>query len=287
MIEGEGTKFNEEGKAINTPFTVTLRCLALSRGFKSQYSLSKALGKENTATVNSWYRGRCVPGPGHFGSLLVLFQPYDEKLEKFVEVYSQEIVKRRRVYEVSIDTRLKISKSNIDPSYYPVGQWIENYVVEKGITLRQFFRAFGFSKEQPKYRDEISLDSLSWLLQNAQQTLDLSEDQIESLSEAVVLTIQQKLKEGHRFQDGPRGRIVNIMQEGLEHKTYNGAEVAKELSVSRERVSKLRKRFKLPLLLTEQQVEELKTYFAQTEDIRKRQQEIRKQKQAISESSSL
>jgi len=237
------------GNIADEPFPRVLHCLAVKKGYGSQLALTKALGKKYNCMVGTWYRGEHVPLPKEFGNLLVVLKPNDEELDLLVESYAQLLTQRR-------EKVVRISSMATQPTDNPFGQWVENICRQKKISISEFFRILGFSKTTT-IRRKPGKETLNSVVENAPRVLNLSEEEIESLSQAVSLEIEKRVAEGHRFQDNPRGSKLKKMQKEINHSTYNGAQAANKLGVTRERVRQLRKKFKFPLLLTEEHLEML------------------------------
>lgn len=87
---GENPNRPYGGNVSEAPFTQALHHLAVSRGFKSQRSLAKALGVSQSR-VSKWYTGSNIPSPEAFGELLILFNPNDEEREPLVELYAKKL----------------------------------------------------------------------------------------------------------------------------------------------------------------------------------------------------
>lgn len=137
---GESAKRPYWGNVADAPFAQTLRCVAIDRGYKSQTSLNEALGGKGNASVSMWSSDRRIPSLGKFGEIIVLFQPHDEKLDRLIDAYAEEISRGRGINPgPSMEARLKISKRMTKSSETPIGQWIENICVTKDISIWEFF----------------------------------------------------------------------------------------------------------------------------------------------------
>lgn len=260
LRQGEGKNRPIGGHIADAPFAKALRALAVDKGFESQSALSRALGKSGNSNVRGWYCDIVIPSPEGFGNLLILFQtikPYDDKMEALVSAYAQEISKGRGTQHGKNSSERV--RNNIKPLGTPMSQWTENFCSKRNITLSRWFRALGLPLEKTSQRARFDLNSLSHILQNAPEAFDLSQEETERLSEAVVLEIQQRLEKGKRFQDSPSGHKIKKMQENLPCRTYNGVQAAIELDITRERVRQLRQElgWEFPLL-TEDQMEVFK-----------------------------
>ena len=83
------------GRIADRPFPKELSSVASDRGYESQYSLSKALGKSPTGgVVKRWYSGEHTPIPKEFCKLIVLFQPNDENLEGLIDAYGCALIEK-------------------------------------------------------------------------------------------------------------------------------------------------------------------------------------------------
>lgn len=194
-----------------------------------------------------------------------------KEVESYAELVRQGKGENRR------EEIIKRSGRKIIPSNTPIGLWLENTCKNKNITLTELCKILNLSGSLNLNgrKNAFGLNTLSNILQILPEALDLSGEETEVLSEAVAQTIQQRLEDGHTFQDGPRGRVINKIQEGFVCRTYNGAEASDVLEVSRERVSKLRQKFGLPVLLTEENVETIRIHLEKTREIREKIQKTR------------
>lgn len=262
---GESTIRPYGGKISDDPLSQALYKSAALRGFESQSALVKAL-KIRPNTVSKWYRGKGVPTPSVFGDLLVLFDLNDEEREPVVEAYA------KRLAEKEASRRLKISRSMMQPSNNPFGEWIENFCQERAMTIVKCTEILEISSNGPDRRN-YGRETLGLIRQNAKDKLKLSEEQSASLSEAIDNEIQQRTEEGHRFQSGLRGKKLVKEQRKLNYRTYNGAQTAVELGVTRAMVSNLRKEFGLPYFLTEEDLRTLKEHLDKTKGRREKFQQ--------------
>lgn len=269
---------NRTFKNKETPFTIVFGELISSRGFPSGKAIAEEMGV-NPIYITRWRRGYNNPSPKHFGKLVLLFQPYDDKLEDFVEAYAQDL---RRGKGVEIEgqwelkpkeMKLKISESRMGSSKYPIGQWIEKYCKEKGITLEQFRERLDMRLSD---RDSFGIGALNKIFWNGQSSLGLTEDEKKEFQRAIDETKRLRIKQGHRFQSSNSRFLLSEMKKRSSSNSYNGSEAAKILGISREWVRKLRMKFNLPLLLTDSDIQMLKfhllkSYLARTTVSREKQ----------------
>lgn len=271
---GENANKLYGGKVSDDPLSQALYKSALSRGFESQRALAKALGI-SFGTVGRWYSAEHVPSPDVFGDLIVLLDPTDDEREPLVEAYANNLAERDK------NSKLKISRILMRPSNAPLSRWIEDFCKERNITINQFSQMLGFNNALGgKRRNSLGFDSLEQIRQNAKDKLGLSEDQTINLNEVINSEIQQRQEKGHRFQSGLSGGSQVIKkQKELSYRTYNGHQAANELGISRESVSKLRRKFNLPLLLIDEHIETLRAHLEKTRTSREKwQQATRKKK---------
>lgn len=256
---GENANRPIGGHVAYAPFARALRDLAVDRGHESQSSLARFLEKKQ-GVIGNWIADKHIPSPEEFGNIIIKLQPNDEKMEKLVKIYAEEVGRGRGIsWRVRPETRIKIYEAVVKHSDSPLGQWVENFCSTRGITLGQWFRTVGLTA-QVSMRGNLGLENLSRILENTQVAFGLSEEETKNLSETVVLEIQQRLEKGKRFQDSPSGHRIKKMQENLACRSYNGSEAAVELGVTRATVSNLRKEFGLPYLLTEENLKMLKEH---------------------------
>ncbi len=263
---GENASRPYGGKISDDPFSQALYNAAVSRGFESQSVLANAV-EIRPSTVGKWYGGKSTPTPSVFGDLLVLLNLNDEEREPVVEAYANRIVKRKEL-------QVKNHRSYMKPSNSPLGKWIEDTCKEKNITLGKLSKMLGSNSHLEK-RFSLSLGSLEHIRQNAKEALELSEEQTDTLNRLIDREIQQRTEEGHRFQNGMNGSQLKKEQKMLSYRTYNGAQAAVELGVTRPTVSSLREKFGLPHLLTEENLRMLKEHLEKSKDIRQKLQRTR------------
>ncbi len=267
---GESANRPYWGKIADASFPNTLKELAVSRGFVSQNALAQALNVTQ-GTVGMWCRG-AIPLPETFGNLLILLNLNEEERESLVESYAKRLGEQDANLRLN---RLKVSRSLMRPSENPVDKWIKKFCIEREITLSQLNNIFGGVYFSRSVNRKSGMESLEHIRQNAKDVLGLSEEQIASLSEAIDQEIQQRIKEGHRFQHGLSGGGVTKEQKRLIYRTYNGAQAGKELGVTRERVRQLRIKFSLPPLLTDENIEVLRNHLKETKTRREKHQKSR------------
>lgn len=270
---GENANRPIGGHVADAPFAKALHDLMID-SFESQNSLAKALGRKSNWTVSKWLLDRYIPTSEEFINLLVLFintnDKNDEKINAFVGAYAQE---RSRGRGVRGRRQSEKSRRVIKPLEGPLNQWIGNFCSHRKIPRKQFLRTIDYSK-LPESRVGWEMDSLKLILQ-VSESFGLSEEERENLYQAVSLEIQQTLQEGRIVQSDPNPSHLKIMQRKLAYRTYNGAEAAIELGVSRQWVSKKRQQFNLQFLLTEGDIEMLREDLKKTEAFREKLRQTR------------
>lgn len=287
MIEVEPPKFRLGesggkpwgGNVSTEPFPLALYRLAVSRGFASQISLGKAFGKKNNGAVGHWYRGKHLPMPEELGAVLILLKPDDQELQALIEPYSELLVKGRgsNGFLAGSESALKVSREHMQPAKTLIGSWLEKYCQGKRITLKHLSKLLGLSTLRSRTRDNLGLDTLSNILQSAPEALNLSFEEIDSLSEAVAQTIMQKLAAGHQFQRWAISSKLKVERANSTCRTYTGGEAAQELGVTREEVRLLRREFGLSMLLLEEDLERLKNRLKRTRVLREKISNTRKE----------
>lgn len=164
----------------DTPFAKALSDISVDRGHESQSSLARSIGKRQEV-VRRWLVDKGIPSPEVFGSLLIRFQPNDEKMEALVSAYAQEISQGRGMPGRNTpEGRIAGARRSRGHPDTPVGQWIKKFCDDKGITYRDFFKEIGFGSSTDfgkKERDSFGLEPLNLIRQNGRETLGLSEEQ--------------------------------------------------------------------------------------------------------------
>lgn len=250
--EGDPTKFRRGenarkpigGNVADSPFAQSLHTLAVSRGFESQLGLAKALGKKSNRTVSSWYRGENFPTPEEFGNLLILLEPSNEELEPLAAEYGVRLVEGKI-------KPLLTRHVNMVPSSDSLGRWIEDTAKKRKITFEELSRRLGIAIKFS--RSDLSLGAISKILESASQEFGLTPEETEELANAAARSIEQRIQKGKRFSHAPiNPGELRAVQKGLSCRTYNGKQAGQILGLSRERVRQLRKRYGLPMLLTDE-----------------------------------
>lgn len=263
LRRGDSGKKPYGGNVSNEPFPRALHEMASSRGFETQTSLSRTINIDSSR-VSIWYRGINTPTPEMLGELLVLFDNIkpleeDENYDKLIDSYGKLLIqgKGQRFNIKGSERALITGQSRMNKSESPIGQWIEDICKERSITLTQFAEKLNFTQFVISHRDQFSIGRISDLLLKAPEIFGLSDDEASNLSEAVEESIEQKTKDGHRFQNTIGHVRLTRLQETVPCKTYNGQEAADKLKVTRETIRVKRKKFGLPILLTAEDLEDI------------------------------
>lgn len=256
---GESTGRPLGGNVSDEAFPQALYSLALARGYESQLSLARALGKKRNNIVSIWYRGNGVPSPEEFGRLLILFQPNDEELDRIVEPYGRllEEGKGNRGPIKASEMATKLGQIHIKEKLTPFDSWLEQFCkkrVTPMITLAEYLGCSLNGIRTTPSQPYLGLVAYSEILQKIPQALNLDEDETGLLAESVAQTIERAFEEGHSFQPGLCGASVKKLQREVVCRTYTGVQAAGELGISRQRVGQLRGKFNLPYLLTEDDI---------------------------------
>ncbi len=256
LRNGEQSNKPYGGNVSLDPFPQALYSLALSRGYETQLSLSRALGKKHNATVSAWYTSVNVPSPDELGSVLRLLRPNDSELDPLLDPYGI-LLQNGRGQRSPLSGSERARETGIKrmrPAKSPFEEWIKEFCMEKKLTIKVVMESLSL---QPKHR-LYGLFTYSRILQNAPQVLGLSSEETESLAESIAETLEEWFKNGHKFSDKIFGIHLQKIQSSLTCQTYNGSQVAKELGKSRERVRQLRVKYGFPLLMTEDDLEFLR-----------------------------
>jgi len=274
---GENAKRPYWGNVTDVPFAQILRRVAIGRGYISQKSLAEALGRKSNGLVYKWSSDRSIPSAETFGKIIVLFQPHDGELELLIEAYAQEISKRtgaNEVWGMGVERRLKMIKS----SETLVGRWIEDYCINHRKTFSDFIKLIGMSSKSSKsQRDKLGLLYMNAILDNVNM-LEPSEEEERRLVDAIEETKKKRLEEGREFREYPTS-LVRTMQKKVGGRTYNGQQAGDNLDISREWVRKLRRKFGYQRLLTDEDLEVLRSHLEQTKQQREKHQESRRKNQ--------
>ena len=246
---GESTGKPLGGNVAHNPFSQTLHELMAMRGFETQTALSRASGIPQLL-VSDWIRGTEVPIAEHMGRLLTILQPDGEKLDALLDSWGRLLAENeKRRIEVKRKSALSNGRSIRAEAETAFDKWLYDFCDKRRIMLGEFFRPIGL---EPPERRKLSLRIFSTILKHAVKTHCLDAEEAERLGEAVAGTIQEKLEAGHVFHDRPK---VREAQSKLSCRTYNGAQAAEILGVSRQRVQVLREQHGLPLLLRDSDLE--------------------------------
>lgn len=135
---------------------------------------------------------------------------------------------------------------------YPVASFLEKIVISRKITLKKLRHLLDIN---PENRRGLGLDSLSILLERAPETLELSDEETEELVESVSREIETRLASGQQFGMRPVGRRLTETQKRLPCRTYNGEQAAQVLGVGKTRVSQIRAKLGLSMLLTDEDLD--------------------------------
>lgn len=276
---GENAKRPYGGQIADTPFAKALSELASDRGFETQRSLSKTLGKSSNMVVYSWYHDKNIPTPVEFGNLIIKLQPNDEKMEALIDTYAFALRKGREKSARELSP-YELSRKIQRPELTPVSQWVEDFCNNKNITMGELFVAIGRTKWTSSRRGRLGLVTLSLMLEKVPEVYHLSEVETESLCEAVVLEIQNRLQEGRRLANTSSGPISKEVKESLRYRAYTGRDAAAELGVSSVTVSKLGKKLNLPILFTEEHLDILRVELERTKVGREKLQRTWKEKRS-------
>lgn len=237
-------------------FSTILHRLALSRNIRSQTELAKRVGVTQP-TVANWISGKNIPKAVPYDHIIDALNPNEKAREQLNTAYRKEL-RDRRVHLIQAER-----KRGIKPET-PVGKWFYEYRTQKKISSAELEKCLlgrtlrsldGISRW-----DNLSLSTLSEILLNAPEKLDLKSQQVDSLSEAVAKTVEKQLAKGRRFQDGIKGQAIIELQKRIPFKTFNGQQAGKILGRTRESVRQLREKLGLPLLLNPYQLELLRTF---------------------------
>lgn len=243
------------GNVAPEPFPQALYKLALSRGYESQLSLSKALGNKFNSSVRTWYTGISAPTPEYLGRILILFQPNDEELDSIIDPYGQLLQEGKASIGSVPDTKrsIRIGLKQIKPGPTPFDEWMESFCRENMLSLKSLAVLMGMKDISPirHRKSPVSLDTFSVALQTAPQALNLSPEATDSLSEAVSLTIEEQIASSHDYKTNNAAGRIRTWQAQILCKTYNCRQAGRELGRSGEWVRKLRIKLNLPYLLTE------------------------------------
>ncbi len=243
------------GKIADNSFSKALHNLAVSRGYESQSALARALhGRLGNSPVYRWYSGRSVPSADSFGALLILLKPNDEELETLVSFYGRSLEEGRGKQGLIAESSsaVRAGLKNMHGAETAFGRWLERFCRENEVSLRKVGKLLGsINHLRRQSRDRLSLEAFGEILQNGPEALKLSPVEADSLTEAIVQTIQERISKGHRFTTGLKGTQLRALQRTLICKTYNGQEAADRLGVTREAIRIKRRGLGLPLLLTD------------------------------------
>ncbi len=245
---GESTGKPWGGNVSSAPFPQALYSLARSRGYESQLALANGLCKKESSMVRAWYIGEHAPSPDELGSLLRLLKPNEQELDSLIAPYGQLLQ----------DSELRIRLKNMKPAKTPFEAWIKGFCQERQVTMGAVATLVGATSIKEIANHDISLQTYSEILQNAPTALDLSEQEVISLGDVVAQTIQQRIETGRNFHDYLGGAAVTRAQSGFACITYNGAQAAEILDLSRERIRQLRVKHNLPLLLNDEHIKILR-----------------------------
>lgn len=134
----------------------------------------------------------------------------------------------------------------------------------------------------PASRDTFGDITFSRILKNAPGAFDLSEEDKEKLSKAIVQTIKQREESGHRFNNHENGKEVRKAQEKLGYVTYNREQAGKKLGVSWYAVRLKLEKLNLPSkLITEEILEILRKEFEKTKAVREKKKETLRKKKLL------
>lgn len=257
---GESTGRPLGGKVSSEPFPQALYALAKSRGFESQLSLAKTLGFRGNSQVQTWYSGKSAPLPEYFGTLLILFQPNDEELDSIVEPYGQLLQEGKAVMGSLAHSEKAIlaGQKNIKAGLTPFDSWVEQYCRDHKTSIRNLRRnlseAIGFVKFDIRHADTLGIYNYSQVLQKAPEVLNLSEQETDSLSEAVAQTLEAQFAKGRKFRSDTWPRGIILLQKQLTCRTFTSNQAGRELGITGQRVRQLRDKLSLPYLLTEEHI---------------------------------
>lgn len=250
---GENTGRPLGGNVSTEPFPQALYNLALSRGYKSQLALARALGRKSNSAVRAWYTGIHPPTPEHLGQILVLLEPNDDERDSIVNPYG-------KLLQEGTERATRTGQKSIKPGPTPFDEWMESFCRENTISLTSLAVVMGFKRLEairPQNR-LVGLHTFSDILQTAPQALNLSPQATDRLSEAVASTIEEQIAAGHHYQtDNANGRI-KTWQAQISCKTYTCRQAGRELGITGERVRQLRNKLNLPYLLTEEDLNVLR-----------------------------
>ena len=238
------------GVVADTPFAEALHELAVSRGYETQTSLSRALGKKNNTPIRNWYVAKQFPDPEQFGALLGLLKPNDQELEKLVVPWAEHL---SRTGPRGGETRFKISVGNRKPNG-ELEKIIDRITKKRGLTLKEFCGLLDLPTYSMANLRSAGINMMSEILARAPTIIGMTREETEELSEEIAKVITNRIANGHRFQNNS-GRGLKKIQALLNCKTYNGAEAAEQLKVTRETIRLKRKELGFPILLTREQLE--------------------------------
>lgn len=242
-------------------FSQALSGLAGDRGYMTQIALAEALGKKSSGTVNSWYRGAKLPRSGELYRLVILLEPNDEELDTIEKLYGQSLSEK--------EGRRILRKKELTP----FDAWMEEYCASRSTSLSRLANRLGFdypSGVSYNHARYLSLRKYSHFLQTAPPALNLSDEETAVFAESIAQTIEQAIANGHQFQEGISGTEIKKYQAQIPCRTYNGAQAAKELGRSRERVRQLKKELDLPDVFTKEDLEKLRDRIAMANRSRRR-----------------
>jgi hypothetical protein len=255
--------FMNDAIGVQQTFSSALRAIVSKRGYRTIRAFRHALGLRQ-ARITSWFIDGKLPAPAELGCILALLRPNESELDELLAPWAAALIATRR------------PSAPRKPQTSPLGQCMEAIAFRRGLTLRRAMRVLGFGR--PSYSiwfndGPISLEALAAILERADAVLDLSETEVDALGSAVAETITQAAQRGRPIVAAGGRTLVRIYRKDASGATYTGGEAARELGISRQRVTQLRRILEIDhFLITPGDLQRMREYRAQGRHGRRRSQ---------------
>ncbi|OGH14043.1 MAG: hypothetical protein A3H50_03295 [Candidatus Levybacteria bacterium RIFCSPLOWO2_02_FULL_37_10] len=253
-------------------FGTALTMLIEKRGYISIFRFKTAIEQETNRSCGhsyGWARGEEIPTAESMSIILRILKPEGEDLDQLINPWGRlletELTGTGHLKSGS-ESALKTSKAIRKESNNPLGRWVETAADDLKITMRELSARLGFSYVpflEWRRKGIPTLDHISFLLEKVDERLSLSEEQEESLRDAIAKTIEEAYKKGQEICPAAPHELVKIAQrQTIQCVTYTGGQAGKELgNITRERIRQIRRELGISnTLLIETDMEKIKKY---------------------------
>jgi len=247
---GESTGRPLGGNVVGDPFAQALYSLAKSRGYESQLKLSRVLGRKSNSTVQKWYSTRTKPNVEFFSALIRLLKPNETEMEKLAGPWAESLQENHANRSRKLLEKWKKSS--------PVKRFLVEWMESRNTSIMQLAVLIGKAQKSFYSDDKLSINTISKILENGPIALELDDSEQVELRESVAEEISSRLAQGEKIEGVKDTSLANKLKSTVDCTMYTPIEAARELNISRERIRQLRKKYDLPLLITEDQLENLK-----------------------------